>query len=176
MSSRTIDPAEALVMLKQHQPSFDKMAAAERSQNLKWQDEIAMLERRVHDVYEMVDLGNGDKIAVRTALSEEEMQELQGLEKRTFELHKRISGIDKGEIEVDNKDEELITAHEEVSGITYRQIALMTANPLITADWLAENKAKWPVADALVVLSSFMEESIRRRVDRVKDIQSFLGK
>ena len=174
--SRTIDPAEAAVMLKEHQPNFDKLAAAEISQTLRWQDEIAMLERRVHDVYEMVDLGNGDRIAVRTALSEEEMQTLQELEKRTGVLHKEIVEINKNEIEVENKDDELSARLSELSSITYRQIALMTANPLITADWLATNKARWPVADALVVISSFMEESIKHRVGRVKEIQSFLGK
>ncbi len=172
MTSRTIDPAEALTMLRGHQPNFDLMAAAEISQTLKWQDEIAMLERRVYDVYEMVDLGNGDKISVRTALSEEEMQRLQELEKRTHKIHKRLKELGKE----GGSEEEIEELHFELSEITYQQIALMTANPLITADWLAENKAKWPVADALVILSSFMEESIKRRMDRVKDIQSFLGK
>jgi hypothetical protein len=165
MSTRIIDPVDALTMLKQHQPSFDQMNMAEITQNMKWQDEIAMLERRVKDVYEMVDLGNGDRIAVRTALSEEEMQNLQELEKRTAEIHKTITS--------GTADNEL---HEELSDITYQQIALMTANPIITADWLAENKARWPVSDALVVISSFIEESIKRRVGRVKEIQSFLGK
>lgn len=157
-------------MLKQHQPSFDKMAVQEMSQNMRWQDEIAMLERRVHDVYEMAHLGNDDQIAVRTALSEEEMQTLQELEKRTAKLHKRITEINEGE----NDGVELAACTAELSNATYQQIALMTANPLITADWLAENKAKWPVADALVVISAFMESSMRRRVGRVKEIQSFL--
>jgi hypothetical protein len=173
MSKRTIDPAEALVMLKQHQPSFDKMAVAEISQNMRWQDEIAMLERRVKDVYEMVYLGDDDQIAVRTALSEEEMLILQGQEKRVRELKKRKDEIESEESEVDTR-EELSAIHNELSTITYQQIALMTANPLITAEWLAVNKAKWPVADALVVISAYMESSIRRRVGQVKNIQSFL--
>lgn len=176
MSKRTIDPKEALVILKQHQPNFDKMQAAEISQTLRWQNEVAMLERRVQDVYEMVDLGNGDQIAVRTALSEEEMQVLQELEKRTYQIHARIKALNSEEVEEEDKEAELASKHAELSEITYQQIALMTANPLITAEWLAENKAKWPVADALVILSAFMEASIRRRVDRVKDIQSFLVK
>jgi len=176
MTPRTIDPAEALVMLKSHQPNFDKIAAAEISQTLRWQDEVAMLERRVQDVYEMVDLGNGDKIAVRTALSEEEMQRLQKLEKRMVKIHKKLEELGKDDTESETKEDDLAALHADLSDITYQQIALMTANPIITADWLAENKAKWPVADALVVLSAYMEQSLRRRVDQVKNIQSFLGK
>jgi hypothetical protein len=150
--SRKIDPAEAAVMLKEHQPNFDRLKAAEAADSFKWQDEIAMLERRVHDCYEDVDLGNGDTIAVRTALSEEEMQEMNALEQRKTELEK--------------KDPEL-------SEITYRQLELMTANPYLTAQWFSENKAKWPVDAALAVLQSFLEHQISKRINRVKDLQSF---
>lgn len=150
--SRTIDPKEAAVMLKEHQPNFDRIRAAETADTYRWQNEIAMLERRVHDCYEDVDLGNGDKIAVRTALSEEEMQEMGALELRKAELEK---------------------GNPEMSDITYRQLELMTANPYLTAEWFRENKDKWPVDVALQVLAAFLENQISKRINRVKDIQSF---
>ncbi|MDD1728678.1 MAG: hypothetical protein LUQ50_06370 [Methanospirillum sp.] len=152
--SRNIDPDEAKAMLKKHQPNFDRINAVVDAERNKWQDEIAMLERRVHDVYEMVDLGNGDRIAVRTALSESEMQEFGKLENMK-------AALEKGD--------------ESLSNITYQQIALMTANPLITTEWLEENKDKWPVTDALVVISSFLEGILLKKMGRVRDIQSFLG-
>ncbi len=139
-------------MLKEHQPNFDKLRAADNAAKFKWQNEIAMLERRVHDCYEDVDLGNGDKIAVRTALSEEEMQEYGAIEQRKTELEKN---------------------DPELSRLTYRQIELMTANPLITADWLEENKHRWPVNDALVIMQAFLEGIMTRRMNRVGDLQKF---
>lgn len=145
-------PAEIEESLNQAQPLFQKMDQRYNAATFKWQNEIAMLERRVHDCYEDVDLGNGDKIAVRTALSEEEMQEYGAIEQRKTKLE---------------KDD------PELSRLTYRQIELMTANPLITADWLEENKHRWPVNDALVIMQAFLEGIMTRRMNRVGDLQKF---
>ena len=139
-------------LLSEHQPQFQQMDQKYNAATFKWQNEIAMLERRVHDCYEDVDLGNGDKIAVRTALSEEEMQEYGAIEQRKTELEKN---------------------DPELSRLTYRQIELMTANPLITADWLEENKDKWPVNDALAIMQAFLEGIMTRRMNRVGDLQKF---
>ena len=145
-------PAEIEESLAQAQPLFQKMDQRYNAVTFKWQNEIAMLERRVHDCYEDVDLGNGDKIAVRTALSEEEMQEYGAIEQRKTELEKN---------------------DPELSRLTYRQIELMTANPLITADWLEENKHRWPVNDALTIMQAFLEGIMTRRMNRVGDLQKF---
>ena len=145
-------PAEIDQSLSQAQPLFQKMDQRYNAATFKWQNEIAMIERRVHDCYEDVDLGNGDKIAVRTALSEEEMQEYGAIEQRKAELEKQ---------------------DPELSRLTYRQIELMTANPLITADWLEENKHRWPVNDALVIMQAFLEGIMNRRMNRVGDLQKF---
>ncbi len=139
-------------LLSEHKPQFQQMDQKYNAATFKWQNEIAMLERRVHDCYEDVDLGNGDKIAVRTALSEEEMQEYGAIEQRKTELEKN---------------------DPELSRLTYRQIELMTANPLITADWLEENKDKWPVNDALTIMQAFLEGIVSRRMNRVSDLQKF---
>lgn len=143
---------EIAALLTQSQPQFQQMDQKYNAATFKWQNEIAMLERRVHDCYEDVDLGNGDKIAVRTALSEEEMQEYGTIEQRKAELEKQ---------------------DPELSRLTYRQIELMTANPLITAEWLEENKDRWPVNDALTIMQAFLEGIMSRRMNRVGDLKSF---
>lgn len=142
-------------MLKQHQPNFDQMEAAEIAESTKWLREIAMLERRVESLYEEVDLGNGDKIAVRTALSEEESAEYAELEKK-----KRTEGI----------------TVEEVSEISYRQLELMTMNPLLTAGWFRQNKDKWPVNDALAIAVTFAENQLRIRQERLSNLEQFRRK
>ncbi len=150
MTSRTIDPAEALTLLRGHQPNFDKMQAAEILQQNRDLDEIAMLERRVNTLYEDVDLGNGDTIRVRTALSEEESVEYNTLQQRLADA-----------------------TEEEKSEITYRQLEIMTANPLLTAEWFRDNQDKWPVNDALAVASGFLENQLQVRKDRVANLQRF---
>lgn len=150
MTSRTIDPAEALAMLRGHQSNFDLMSASEIIQQNRDLDEIAMLERRVNTLYEDVDLGNGDTIRVRTALSEEESVEYNNLQNRLADA-----------------------TEEEKSEITYRQLEIMTANPLLTADWFRDNQDKWPVNDALSVAAGFLENQLQQRKDRVGNLQRF---
>ncbi len=170
MSPRKIDLQEAKKMLKEHQPSFDLMEAAEAVQDVKWQDEIAMLEGRVKDCFEMVDLENGDQIAVRTALSEKEMKELGKIEKRKGGIFKEIK---KKSENPDSNEEEIENLQDSISDLTYRQIEVMTANPLITADWLRKNQDKWPVNDALVIMQSASDRVTLRRLNRAKELASF---
>lgn len=152
-------PEEIDQVLEKAAPLFNEMHQKYNSENAKWLNEIAMLERRVKTLYEDVDLGNGDKIAVRTALSEEEMQELNALEMRR-ELIKK---------------EDALEHSDELSDIAYRQLELLTANPMLTADWFRENRDKWPVADALSVTLAFTENTIIKRTKQVKNLQSFRG-
>lgn len=150
--SRKIDPAEALEMLKKHQSNFDRIRAAENADNLRWQREIAMLERRVQSLYEEIDLGNGDTIAVRTALSEEEVDQLNEIEKRL-------------------KGENLTT--DERNELAYQQLELLTANPYLTAEWFRTNRDKWPVMDGLEIILRFAESQMKRRKERFNAIQQF---
>lgn len=144
-------PAEIEESLAKAQPLFDKMNARYTAENNRWANEIAMLERRVNTLYEDVDLGNGDKIAVRTALSEEEMNELGELEQH---LSADCSPEEKGEI-------------------AYRQLELLTANPYLTADWFRENRDKWPTIDGLSIILGYAENKIRQQRDRVEKIRKF---
>lgn len=153
--SRTIDPVKAKALLKSHKPSFDKIQAVVTTQQNRDLDEIAMLERRVNTLYEEVDLGNGDTIRVRTALSEEESVEYNALQ-----------------VKISDKD----TSDEERSECTYRQLEIMTANPYLTAEWFRINQDKWPVNDALSVASGFLENQLQQRKDRVSNLQRFREK
>ncbi|TRZ79559.1 hypothetical protein D4R86_05695 [bacterium] len=144
--------ADANKTLTAAQPLFEKLSDQKRKDENRWQNEIAMLERRVSDLYEDVDLGNGDLISVRTALSEKEMQELGNIDKEKAKLE---------------------LGSEEVSMLTYQQLELMTANPLLTAEWFAENRDKWPVNDAVGIISAFLEELLKSRQSRVDNLKFF---
>lgn len=153
---------EITSLLSEHKDQFQKMDQKYNAATFKWQNEIAMLERRVHDCYEDVDLGNGDKIAVRTALSEEEMLEYAAIEQQQRQLKQKYESM------INSPD-----FIDEASKLTYRMIELMTANPLITADWLEEHKDRWPAADVLTILVAFQERLLQNRLNKVKDLQSF---
>jgi len=68
--------AEAERILKSVEPQLKAFQEAEKN---RWANEIAMLERRVKNEYQPVQLGNGDTIALRTCLSEREEIKLAGL-------------------------------------------------------------------------------------------------
>lgn len=153
MSSKTIDPYEALAMLKTHQPNFDLMDTVDSEQRDQQRerdlDEIAMLTRRVKEEYSDIDLGSGDMISIRTCLSETEEVKLGKL-------------IDKWA----KKDDKA----------AYEIVALITKNPLINVKWLRDNPDAFSVTDLLEVLFGMLEQRSNRHqetLDRVTRLTSF---
>lgn len=141
--------AEAERVLKEAEPLFKERASREQPEKEKWAKEIAMLERRVHNEFVPVDLGNGDTIALRTCLSEKEEVKLKSL------LLKWEKGDEKAAYEI---------------------VALVTANELITSDWLKKNPDKFAVSDLLKVLFGMLEQRAahhRDTLQRVKNLTNF---
>lgn len=136
-------PAEIEESLSKAQPLFDKMNARYDAVNTKWANEIAMLERRVNTLYEEVDLGSGDRIAVRTALSNQES-------KHIGKLDKERAGLDPA------KDE------DRLNEISYEILEILTANPLLTKEWFAQNPDRYALTDALRISLTFYENIIAK--------------
>jgi hypothetical protein len=117
-----------------------------------------MLERRVKEEYTEVDLGNGDTIAIRVCLSDEEMGVLGELQTRWADpatpLHERET-------------------------VTYRILELTTSNPLLTEDWFRENRSKYATSDALSAVLGYFENDLlqkMKRMERLKSAASFRKK
>lgn len=141
--------AEAERVLKEATPLFEQRKIREQAEKEKWAKEIAMLERRVHNEFVPVDLGNGDTIALRTCLSEKEEVKLKSL------LLKWEKGDEKAAYEI---------------------VALVTANELITSDWLRKNPDKFAVSDLLKVLFGMLEQRAthhQETLTRVKNLTTF---
>lgn len=141
--------AEAKKVLREARPLFEERAKRELAEKERWQKEIEMLERRVHNEFVPVDLGNGDTIALRTCLSEKEEIKLKSL------LNRWEKGDEKAAYEI---------------------VALVTANELITADWLKKNPDKFAVSDLLNVLFGMLEQRAahhRETLARVKALTNF---
>lgn len=134
-------------MLKEHQPNFDLIKAAEDAETLKWQNEIRMLERRPKTEYEEVDLGGGDKLAIRTAITVAESRRIAELEKERKPLDPE-------------KDQ------DRLNEIQYEILEIMTANPLLTRRWFAENQDRYSLVDALQISLAFHDFIVNRAMKR----------
>jgi hypothetical protein len=113
----------------------------------RWDAEIAMLARRVETACEDVDLGNGDRLAIRVALTNDETSRLEELMPRA--------------------------GHEEADA---EILAIMTANPILTKEWFLENRDRYGTADMAEVVVAFYEaraEKQRERFRRVAALKSF---
>jgi len=128
---------------------------AEIKDRERWQSEIAMLERRVKNETSYVDLGNGDKIAIRLCLSDAEMKEISELQK-----------------EMGNPD----IPEDEREFATFRILEIATANPLLTVDWFRDNRNSFATSDMLAVILGFYEAQVeerRKQLDRVRSAGRF---
>jgi Na+/phosphate symporter len=146
-------PEEIDAALNQAKPLFEKMEQRYAAENNKWANEIATLERRVNTLYEDVDLGNGDRIAIRTALSEKESKRVGKLEEERTTL---------------DKEHDL----DRLNDISYELLEIFTANPMLTKTWFKKNGDKFALNDALKIMFSFYE-SLVRRAGQTQQIEKF---
>jgi len=152
-SKRIITPEQAHEMLQGHESNFDRLRQSSAHDERRWDNEIALLSRRVAERFEEVDIG-GDRLAIRTCLSDDESEEFARL----------LTASEKGKNLKERAD------------ATYQLLALITANPKLTADWFRLNRSRYATTDVMAVLVGFLENRAiqqRDRVQRVKDISSF---
>jgi len=114
--------------------------------------ELAMLRNRIRTQNTALDLGNGDTITIRTHFSEAEEQDLQRL----------LIAIGKGD-----------------HLAPYKVIEMVTANELITSDWLLDHPNDFATQDALDVIVGYLETRDKEREDlvaRINRLASFRQK
>lgn len=136
--------------LKDAAPTFEKMAKMSEAERVRWENEIESLQERVKTAHVDVDLGDGKTIAVRTALLDAEVNRLAVLE-------------DLSAKETDKK-----------KSISYicESIAIITANPLITKEWLLKNQDKYSPGDLLTVLLGYMEVRLKEQQKQLQQVRS----
>jgi len=172
------EKAELLKNLKESDPEIKQLKALKAIKERQWTDEIAMLERRVQDKVTYIDLGDGDKLAIRACLSNAEMTEIARLEKRQRNLGKERTIPDpENQKAAPRVIRELSEKDNEVANeITFQILELVTANPLLTKEWFQANQARFALGDMLTVIMGYYEnrvEEIRMRTERVKSATSF---
>jgi hypothetical protein len=142
-------PKQALEILDRHKEEFRKSDEVRKNEEARWNREIAMLERRIPETANYLQLPGGqDAIAVRISYSVTEEAELVRI------------------LQHCGSDPDAV----------YELIEKVTANPLITKDWLKENPGKFAINDFLEVLMGWLETRKARRVEiaaRLAEVASF---
>lgn len=142
--------AELRVLLEQRKPQLEEFKKNAAATDTKWLDEIKNLERRITEEVADIDLGNNTTIAVRMSLTGTETARLNALDKM----------------------QETETVPEKRDELASEMIAIITANPLITKEWLMENRNSYSPADVMLVLMGYLEVKAKERIDHVRKLQS----
>ena len=146
----------ALKHLAEHKDELDKFKSKIGDQEGDWEEEIALLERRVKTNIIKVPIGDkkkGETLAIRGSLSDFELNKIAELDnlRKTLNLKDDLDVIDQ---------------------ITHVMLGTITANPLITSEWLAENRTKYSTEDMLSAYLTYQEEMVTR-AERVAKINKF---
>lgn len=142
--------ALAAVEAAKQRGTFSEMEKMSSSDQAKWENEVAMLQMRVYTAHQDVDIGGGDTIAVRTSLLDSEVSRLEELERKKA-------------VETDP---------EAQAAISCEMLEIITANPLITKDWLLNNREMYSPSDLLSILLGYMEVRLREKADMIARLQS----
>jgi hypothetical protein len=146
--------AKALATLEKHKDDLKEFEHTGDVKEEKWQREADLLERRVKTNTHKVKIGKeGETIEIRISLSDYEVGEIVRLDNVRSAL----------DIEEDI---------EKINEITYIILGAVTANPMFTAEWFANNRRKYSTEDMLAVTLSYFE-SMDKRAKRVAEIQEF---
>lgn len=132
--------------------------------NEQYQIEITRLQKRVATQTAQIPLGDTDTIEVWSCLSEQETKLIGQMEKLKKEI---VAGRPMDELSV--------AETEALNDITYQILEMVTANPLITYQWLLENPDKYSTQDMAIAFVGFYSE-IAERAQRTLSIQKFRQK
>ena len=141
--------------------------AKKTAQDEKWQHEIELLESHITSNIKDIPIdNNGGTIAIRASPNDTDMDKIAKLEQKRSKLGTKD---DEG-----NKiltDEEIDKANE----IAWEVLATVTANPLMTVEWFANNRDKYSTEDMMMVTLGFYED-METRMQRVSEVKQFRNK
>jgi hypothetical protein len=156
--TKKLTPDEIEAKLQRAAPVLKKFSEKIEQRNDDWANEIAILESRVASETVTVYLDGERKtqpIKLRVCLSDMEMRKIAKL----------FSGKDKLDM---SKPEDV----EKANDLTYEIIEMVTANPMITKEWLKANTDKYSQQDMLALIMSFMR-AMEDRAQGVAKAQNF---
>lgn len=137
----------------------DRLAAEQDTESKKWQQEIESLERRTRQ-YRDIDLGDGSKISILERLPESLEQEFGDFRKKWGEAERK----DK-EGALDPREKEKLEYE------LFEWLAVLCQNPLLTAEYFAENKDRYSSEDILTIIFAYYGGLAQRVEEQVQKIE-----
>jgi hypothetical protein len=146
---------DALKHLDKYKDELAKFQTKIDDTEERWPEELALLQRRVESniVEVQMDKEKGETIAIRGSLSDFEIGKITELDN----MRKKL-----------NPEDDL----EMINEITYVILGIITANPLMTAEWFKNNRTKYSTEDMLKAYLTYQEQMVTR-AQRVAQIQKF---
>ncbi len=154
--SGKISPRDAELLKK-----FEKIDAKDKD---KWIHEIELLETRVQTNFKDIQIdNNGGTIAIKASLSDSDMNKIAKLDQKRLKL-----GIKDEDGNRSLTEKEIDEANE----IAWEILGMVTANPVMTKEWFADNRDKYSTEDMMTVTLGYYE-SIAGRMKRASEITQF---
>lgn len=160
MSEMTLEEKKAL--LAAQGPVFKKMEAGKEEEAKAASSAIAMLQRRVRDMYVDIALPGGDVFKVRTTLSREETQRIENIRREQAELGK-----------ADTADPEV---QQKMTDLYLDIIGIISSDRALSGDWLKSNPEAFSMEDIFWINAGYEEQRIwqvKSRQKRIEDAISF---
>ncbi len=170
---KTLSPDDVMMIRAQldaRQPQQQERDRKVKEEIQKCNATMRMLERRTRELSFDLDLGNGDKIGIRTHLSPAElsrMSEIMDLRGRLQETMKEI--LDNKAEDADERLKECMSVFDD---LWLEIISIITADPTITTEWLHANSDLISKEDMLTMYLGYVEgqkrvaEGRKEMVDR----------
>lgn len=137
------------------------------AKDTKWQHEIELLETRVQTNFKDIPIdNNGGTIAIKASLSDSDMGKITKLDQKRSKLGTRDK---EGNLTLTEKE------IDEANEIAWEILGMVTANPVMTKEWFANNRDKYSTEDMMTVSLGYYE-GMKGRMERVSEIQQFRNK
>ena len=145
---------EALKHLAEYEKELNAFKAEGEDLDSKWSEEVEMLQRHVDDItYVPIGKKQGEKIAIYAFPSDAIIKEIIKLDNYRAELAPR-------------KDFDIIAK------LTDCIMALLTANPIMTPEWFANNRERYSTVDMNEIFQNFLDK-LAGRTERRDQIKKF---
>jgi hypothetical protein len=141
--------------LDARQPQQEERDRKVKEEIQKCNATMRMLERRTRELSFDLDLGNGDKIGIRTHLSPAELSRMSEI----MDLRGRLQDTMKGILESkpDDMDDRIKECSDVFDDLWLEIIAIITTDPTITTEWLHANSDLISKEDMLTMYLGYVE-------------------
>jgi len=177
-AQKKIDEIKANLAARKSQ--YEKVKEVEHSTREEAASTIAMLQRRLHNQDIDFDLGDGDKVAIRSNLSIDEINRIGAIMDARADL---VTQKQKAKnlfvlfgIGASRKLKRIQDIQRRQDNLLLELVSIVTADPDLTYEWMIHNTDKFSMEDAVGIYLAYIDGQnliAEAREDRVKRAVTF---